>query len=40
MEDRLAELEELLVILLKERYTGDITDMEEERLYRYFMDNY
>lgn len=39
MENRLEELEQLLAILLKERYTGGITDIEEEKLYRYFMDN-
>ena len=40
MEDRLEELEQLLLLILKERYTGDITDEEEEKLYRYFMDGY
>lgn len=40
MEDRLEELEQLLLLILKERYTGDITDEEEQKLYRYFMDGY
>ncbi|QLF86649.1 hypothetical protein BESEP2_00075 [Staphylococcus phage vB_SepS_BE02] len=40
MEDKLEELEQLLLLILKERYTGEVTDKEEEKLYRYFMDNY
>ena len=40
MEDRLEELEQLLLLILKERYTGEITDEEEEKLHRFFMDNY
>ena len=40
MEDTLEELEQLLLLILKERYTGEVTDEEEEKLYRFFMDNY
>lgn len=40
MEDKLEELEQLLLLILKERYTGEVTDEEEEKLYRYFMGNY
>ena len=40
MEDKLEELEQLLLLILKERYTGEVTDEEEEKLYRFFMDNY
>lgn len=37
MEDKLDTLEQIVALLLKDRYTEDLTDNEEEKLHNYFM---
>lgn len=36
MEDKLDALEQIVALLLKDRYTGNLTN-EEEKLHNYFM---
>lgn len=37
MENKLDILEKIIELLLKERYEGDLTDEEEDKLHSYFM---
>lgn len=40
MENRLEALEQIVAMLLKERYTGELSDTEEDKIHRFFTDNY